>query len=312
MTLAPAEYYGVDADLGSLSPGKVADVVFLEDLASMDVRRVMVDGELVVDGGEWLPADRRPAHALPSVGDHTETVRAAFPESARDTVRGTPPEPDAFRIDAPTDDGGDPVDRVTVEAIVARENRADTGRTTVELPVVDGAVAIPADVDVAKAFVFDRHDPDGSAGFGFATGFDFERGAVASTVAHDSHNLLVVGRDDAAMARAAERLHETGGGMVAVDGAASTVAGAADASERPVLATVPLPVAGLMSDRPLATVTDQVDALHDAWRDLGCDLESPFMTLSLLALPVIPALRVTARGVVDVTAFEFVDPVRPV
>lgn len=285
VTINPAEYYGVDADLGALSPGKMADVVFLDDLADVSVSRVMVDGSVVAEDGEWVAgAD------LPSRDDHTAAVRDAFDEWARDTVAIEPPAPSAFEIPAP--DGAD-----EVEASVIRiyENEVVTSGETVTLPVADGAVE--AIDDVSKAAVMERHVGDGSVGHGFVTGFGFERGAVASTVAHDSHNLLVVGSDDEAMAKAAERTIELDGGMVAID------------DDGEVLAEVPLPVAGLMSDLPLETVSERVHDLESAWCDLGCDLESPFMTMSLLALAVLPELRLTNRGLVDTVEFDFVDTV---
>jgi adenine deaminase len=283
VTINAAEYYGVDNDLGALSPGKIADVVFLEELATVDVGRVMVDGALVAEDGDWLDTG-----SLPEEADHTETVHDAYPEWARDTVAIDAPTATDFALPAP--DGAE-----TVEATVIRahENEVGTTRETATLPVEDGTVA--AADGVSKAAVLERHGGDGSIGRGFVTGFGFERGAIASTVAHDSHNLLVVGTDDAAMERAAQRVVELDGGMVAVDDE--------------VLAEVPLPVAGLMSDQPLSTVASQVSDLERAWRALGCDLDSPFMTMSLVALAVIPELRLTNRGLVDTVEFEFVDPV---
>jgi len=284
VTINAAEYYGVDADIGALSPGKIADVVFLDDLAAVDVTRVMVNGDLVVEDGEWITDD-----ALPDEANHTAAIREAYPEWARNTVQIDPPAPGAFAVSAPA--GAE-----TVEAAVIRvhENQVVTSRETATFPVEDGEV-VHSD-DVSKAAVIERHGGDGSIGRGYVTGFGFERGAVASTVAHDSHNLLVVGTDDDAMARAAERTIELDGGMVAVDDAA-------------VLADVPLPIAGLMSDLPLSDVSERVRELEHAWRELGCDLESPFMTMSLLALAVLPELRVTNRGLVDTVEFGFVDPV---
>ena len=284
VTINAAEYYGVDNDLGALSPGKIADVVFLDELATVDVGRVMVDGDLVAADGEWLDTG-----ALPDEADHTAAVHDAYPEWARDTVAIDAPAVSDFAIPAP--DGEE-----TVEATVIRahENEVGTTRETATLPVEDGAVA--AADGVSKAAVVERHGGDGSIGRGFITGFGFERGAIASTVAHDSHNLLVVGTSDAAMERAAARVVELDGGMVAVD-------------DDGVLAEVPLPVAGLMSDQPLSTVASQVSDLEAAWRELGCDLDSPFMTMSLVALAVIPELRLTNRGLVDTVNFEFVDPV---
>lgn len=283
VTLNAAEYYGVDADLGALSPGKIADIVFLDDLASVAVSRVMVNGEMVVEDGDWMADD-----ALPDEAEHSAAVRDAYPEWARETVDLEPPSPADFEVPAPAGVG-----EVTAPVMRVHENRVTTSRESTTLPVENGTVG--RSDGVSKATVFERHGGDGSAGQGFVTGFGFERGAVASTVAHDSHNLLVVGTDDEAMARAAERTIELDGGMVAVDDE--------------VRAEVPLPIAGLMSDRPLPEVSERVRRLEDAWRDLGCDLESPFMTMSLLPLAVLPDIRLTNRGLLDTTRFEFIDPV---
>ncbi|NLM46879.1 MAG: hypothetical protein GX200_08775 [Firmicutes bacterium] len=148
--------------------------------------------------------------------------------------------------------------------------------------------------DLAKIAVFERHKGTGSCAVGFVTGFGFTSGAVASTVAHDSHNLLIVGTNDKDMAFAGNVLADCGGGMVAV-------------ADGKVLALVELPLAGLMSDRPVEDVAQAVAALAEAWKTLGCTLVSPFMTMALLSLPVIPALRLTNRGLVDVNSFSFVD-----
>lgn len=284
VTLNAAEYYGVDGDIGSLSPGKMADVVFLDDLATVAVDRVMVDGQIVVEDGDWVDDS-----ALPSEAEHTDAVREAFPEWARDTVAIDAPTADAFDIQAPAG-----ADAVEAEVIRVHENQVVTSRESATLPVEDGSVAMAG--DVSKAAVIERHGGDESIGRGLVTGFGFDRGAVASTVAHDSHNLLVVGTDDESMARAAERTIALDGGMVAVDGDG-------------VLAEVPLPVAGLMSDLPLREVSSRVHDLEGAWRELGCDLDSPFMTMSLLALAVLPEVRVTNRGLVDTVNFDFLDPV---
>jgi adenine deaminase len=284
VTLNAAEYYGVDADLGSLSPGKMADVVFLNDLATVDVSRVMVDGSMVVEDGEWIDND-----ALPAEREHTDAIHEAYPEWARDTVKLEPQPAEAFEIPAP-----EGASEVSAEVVRVHENQVVTSRESATLPVEDGTVAL--DGDVSKAAVLERHGGDESIGRGFVTGFGFERGAVASTVAHDSHNLLVVGTSDEAMARAAERTIELDGGMVAVD-------------DDGVLAEVPLPIAGLMSDLPLSEVSERVHALEGGWEELGCDLDSPFMTMSLLALAVLPEIRITNRGVVDTVGFDFIEPV---
>ncbi len=288
VTLNAAEYYNVDGDLGALSPGKIADIVFLDDLATVAVDRVMINGSVVATGGEWTDPETA---GLPDMDDHTSGVRSQFPGEMMETVHLEPPEPAAFELTAP--EGSDTV-TATVMGII--ENQVGTTREEIELPVSEGVVELTD--DVSKVAVFERHGGDESVGVGFVTGFGFEAGAVASTVAHDSHNLLVVGTSDEAMANAAKRLAEIDGGWVAVDDDGS------------VLAEVPLPVAGLMSDQPIDEVSEQVQELEAAFESLGCTVESPFMTMSLLPLAVLPSLRLTNRGLVDTVEFEFVEPVR--
>ena len=287
VTLNAAEYYNVDGDLGALSPGKIADIVFLDDLATVAVERVMVNGELVASDGEWIAPE---AVGLPKRDQHTESVQSQYPEKMTNTVHLQPPGPDAFEITAPQER-----DTVTANAMGIIENQVGTTREEVDLPVSDGVVELTD--EISKIAVFERHGGDESVGLGFVTGFGFEAGAVASTVAHDSHNLLVVGTSDEAMVAAAQRLIDIDGGWVAID----------DAGD--VLAEVPLPVAGLMSDQPIDVVSDRVQKLEQAFEALGCTVESPFMTMSLLPLAVIPELRLTNRGLVDTVAFEFVEPI---
>jgi len=288
VTLNAAEYYNVDGDLGALSPGKIADIVFLDDLATVAVDRVMVNGTVVATGGEWTDPE---TVGLPSTDGHSSSVRSQFPAEMMKTVHLEPPEPVAFELAAPEENG-----TVTATVMGIIENQVGTTREEIELPVSDGVVELTE--EVSKVAVLERHGGDKSMGVGFVTGFGFESGAVASTVAHDSHNLLVVGTSDEAMATAAKRLTEIDGGWVAVD------------DDGTVLAEVPLPVAGLMSDQPIAIVTEQVQALEEAFETLGCSVESPFMTMSLLPLAVIPSLRLTNRGLVDTVDFEFIEPVQ--
>lgn len=142
--------------------------------------------------------------------------------------------------------------------------------------------------------VVERHGRSGGVGLGFVRGFGLTRGAVASSVGHDSHNIVIAGADDASMTHALEVLVELQGGLVVTDGDAT-------------LASLPLPIAGLMSDRPLHEVRDGLDRLEEAYRALGGNLAAPFMALSFLALAVIPSLKITDKGLVDVDAFELVN-----
>ena len=166
-----------------------------------------------------------------------------------------------------------------------------------KLPVVDGIVQMDMAEDIIQLACIDRHHQSGDISLGFVQGFSLKKGAVASTVAHDSHNLLVMGTNNEDMAIAANELAKTGGGMIAVlDGR--------------IIAQVSMPIAGLMSDQPLENVVEQVQQLEKAWKELGSPLHAPFMTFSLVALPVIPEVRISNRGLVDVTKFELIDVIR--
>ena len=160
--------------------------------------------------------------------------------------------------------------------------------------VKDGqAVADPAR-DILKMAVVDRHTASGATGLGFIQGFGLNRGAIAGTVAHDHHNLIVIGADDESMTTAVRTVAEMGGGLAVAEGPQA-------------LATLPLPVAGLMSDRPLGEVRNRYDSLLDAAHEFGSSIRDPFMAMSFMALEVIPKLKLTDQGLVDVEAFDFVD-----
>jgi len=266
-TVHAAEYMGYRHDVGSIAPGRCADVLLVEDLSEMRPHLVLADGE---------PIGEVPAYE--------------YPARARDTVRlARTPTVEDLRVSA-SGDGA------RVRAIGMVPGELATEHRIVDAPVVDGEVRADASIDLAKAASIERHGGPGTIGLGFVQGLGLSRGAVASTVAHDNHNLLVVGMDDDDMLAAVERLRETGGGMVAVDGGE-------------VIGEVRLPIAGLISDRSVADVADEVRSLARAYEALGCELEYPFMMVSFLSLGVIPALRVTNRGLVDGREFVLVDPV---
>ena len=147
------------------------------------------------------------------------------------------------------------------------------------------------DKNILKAAVFERHKETGKTGFGFIKGFNIKKGAIATTVSHDAHNLLVLGTNDEDMSLAANIIKNAGGGLTAV----------ADGKE---LATVELPLAGLMSEAPIEEMEKKVAALSNAWKELGCDLPSPFMTMSILALACLPELKLTNRRLIDCVRFE--------
>jgi len=274
VTINCAQCFGMDGELGSIAPGKCADIVFLEgDLAEFRVTKVMIDGKLVAEDGCLL-----------------EQVEAfEYPTWARASMNLPPVTAQSFKIAAPCQSG-----QAKARVIEVIPNRVGNHERIMELAVQDGRVEADASRDIAKAFVFERHSGAGTFGYGFVTGFGIRRGAVAQTVAHDAHNLLVAGVSDGDMALAANTLRDCGGGLCATLGGE-------------VLALVPLPVAGLISDCGAEELSMQVRALEAAWKALGCEINSPYMTLALTSLACLPELRLTNRGLVDCRTFAFTE-----
>ena len=266
-TVNGAEYFGLRHELGSIAPGRIADVLFVEDLVDFRPHRVLADGR---DVGE-LPEPQYPRAAY-------ESIRLARPLAPAD-----------LRIEATGE-------RTRVRAIGIAPESVRTDNLLVELPVVEGEVRAAG--GVAKLASVERHGGPGTIGLGFVSGLGLDRGAVASTVAHDNHNVLVAGMSDEDMVFAVAQLVEAGGGMVAV-------------ADGEVLGFVRLPIAGLMSDRSVPEVAVEVEELDAAYRAIGSTLEGPAMRFSFLSLGVIPALRLTNRGLVDGVSFELVPVVAP-
>jgi adenine deaminase len=258
----PALWHGL-ADRGAVAPGYRADLLILPDLRDFRPAAVLKDGRPVAD----IP-------------------RAPVPDWVRKTVRVAPLTSGDLRVD-----WDDPQARARVIGVQPGQIATDA---LTDLPrIVNGAAAADPDRDLAKIAVMERHLGTGRIGIGFVRGLGLRRGAIASTVAHDAHNIVCAGVDDDDMVRAARRLAELGGGMVAVH-------------DRGVRAELALPVAGLISDQPAERVVADSRALGDAARELGCTLEAPFHSLGFLALSVIPALKITDRGLIDVDRFEVV------
>jgi adenine deaminase len=255
-----ATWHGL-GQIGAVAPGYRADLLVLPDLDSFLP-------DIVLKAG-------RPVAEIP---------RADVPDWVRHTVRIGAFGPEMFRI--PWSGGEARVIGIVPGQIV-------TDSLVAEPPRHGGEAMADAASDLAKIAVIERHLGTGRVGLGFVRGFGLERGAIASTVAHDAHNVVVVGMNDASMAAAVRRLANRGGGIVVVDGAE-------------VLAELPLPVAGLLSDAALDDVVAASRAVVDAARSLGCRLEAPFQHLAFLALSVIPSLKLTDRGLVDVDSFELV------
>jgi len=263
-TINPALWHGL-TEFGAIAPGYVADLLLLPDLERFEPDLVLKRGAPVEE------------YASPEV-----------PEWVRHTVRVQPTAANDFAIPW---EGGE------ARVIGLIEGQIVTDELREELTVKDGFALADPKRDLAKIAVVERHLGTGRIGLGFVKGFGLERGAFATSLSHDAHNIVVVGVDDGDMARAVQRLVETGGGLVVI-------------ADRGVKAELPLPVAGILSDAPYERVVELSDECLAAARELGCEFPAPFQTTSFLALSVIPKLKITDRGLVDVDAFELV-PLEP-
>lgn len=271
-TVNTASHFGLERELGSIAPGRRADVILTSDLRALPVEHVIARGKTVA-------LDGRITVSCP----HYD-----WPKSARATVNmGAAKRAEDFVIRAP-----EGANAVVARVIGVVENQAPTKALTAELQVLDGAVEGDESADVCQITLVERHRATGKVVNGFVSGFGYRgRMAIASTVAHDSHHMIVVGTSRTDMALAANRLSAAGGGVtVWKDGAE--------------IAFVHLPIAGLMSDAPAAEVASAALRMVEAMAEVGCTLNNAYMQHSLLALVVIPEIRISDLGIVDVTKFE--------
>lgn len=269
-TINTATHFGLERELGSIAPGRRADMILTSDLKTLPIEHVIARGQTVAVNGKIT----------------VDCPHYAWPNSVRQTVHmGKVLGATDFEIKAPIGKN-----KVTAKVIGVVENQAPTEALTADLPVKDGIVE--GEGGVCQIALVERHRATGDVVNGFVSGFRYTgQMAIASTVAHDSHHMIVVGTSRADMALAANRLGEVGGGVTVWK----------DGRE---LSLVKLPIAGLMSDSPAAEVAAKADEMVAAMAACGCKLNNAYMQHSLLALVVIPALRISDLGLVDVTKFE--------
>ncbi|MCC6476257.1 adenine deaminase [bacterium] len=261
-----ANIFGVKRT-GAILPGRDADFVLFEDLKNFKPLRVWHKGWEVAREGEMIAE-----------------IKVADVSNVKNTVKLSSVSLSDFSVRASSS-------RIKVIDVIP--DQIVTAQYHATLPMRDGSLQSDPTQDIAKMVVIERHGRGGGIGKGFVRGLGFKSGALASTVAHDSHNLICAGMSDEDMLVAVNFLRECGGGWVAVQ-------------DGKVLASLPLPVAGLMSDRSARAMTPEIEALHHAVKKMGCPLSAPFMALAFLALPVIPALKLTDKGLVDVNKFSLV------
>jgi adenine deaminase len=263
-TINPAQYFRLDG-LGAVAPGYLANLIAIADLSTLDIEMVFHQGKLVAQEGKALfPIDMS--------GD----------EELRHTINIKPFSREALRIPAEKRDY--PIIEIVPGQIVTKKRKE-------KAKVKEGIVLPDVERDILKLVVVERHKATGNIGLGLVKGFGLKRGAIASSIAHDSHNIVAAGTNDEDIFAAVKEIERLQGGLVIAAGGQ-------------VLSALPLPIAGLLSDEPLETVVERLESLEALASDLGCPLTSPFSALSFLALPVIPELRLTDLGLVDVEAFK--------
>ena len=275
-TLNVAEHYECARELGSIAPARYADIVILDELEKIAVDTVIADGKVVSRNGKLTAKIPTPR----------------YPSSVKKSMRVKRlPNVDDLTIKAKTSG-----DSVRVRTIGVLPTSLLTQSLEEQASVRDGKVNSNPEADLAKIAVFERHRRSGNVGLGFIKGLGLKAGAVASTVGHDSHNLVVAGVDDDSMVQAARSLIKSEGGFIAV-------------RDQEVLSLLPLPIAGLMSDQSVETVAKQMAELKNAWTTLGSSLPSPTITLAFTTLSVIPELRITDKGLLNTVQFRFVNPI---
>jgi len=273
-TINTAEHFGVARELGMIAPGRFADILIVPDLKKFEVETVFARGKRIAEGGRLqieVPSFRYPDWATHSVNLGKNLEAADF----------------AIQVDSAAE-------VVSTNVIGVIENQAPTRHLRMELPVEEGQLKVDYDKDVAKIALVERHKGTGGVQVGLVSGFGFsEPCGLATTVAHDSHHMIVVGTSEMDMALAANKLAEINGGQVVV-------------SSGEVIGLVELPIAGLMSNERAEVVAEKAATVLEGFVRCGCTLNNPNMQMSLLALVVIPELRISDLGLVDVTKFEFV------
>ena len=277
-TINTATHFGLERELGSITPGRRADVILTSDLRELPIELVIARGQIVAENGSIT----------------VECPHYDWPESATGTVHlGHALSAGDFELKAP-----EGANSVTANVIGVVENQAPTKALKAELPVVDGLVE--GSGEVCQIALVERHQATGGVTNAFVSGFGYQGSmAMASTVAHDSHHMIVVGTDREQMALAANRLAEVGGGITLFR----------DGEE---LALVELPIAGLMSSSPATEVAAKAQKMVEAMEACGCKLNNAYMQHSLLALVVIPELRISDLGLVDVRTFKKIPVLEPI
>ena len=275
-TINTAEHFGVARDMGQIAPGRYADILLVADLMDFNPDKVIAKGQILAEEGKWIQ----------------DLPQTTYPDWVTKSINMKRPlTPDDFRLVVDADLKSD---SVTAHVIRVIEGQAPTQHLKIPVTVENGEIQVAGNKDLAKIALVERHQATGGVVVGLVSGFGLEgRCAVGTTVAHDSHHMIVVGTDEELMAQAANHLAEINGGQVVI-------------KDGEIIGQVSLPIAGLMSNKRADLVAEEAATVLKGFQTCGCTIVNPNMQLSLLALVVIPSLRISDLGLVDVETFSLI------
>lgn len=268
VTINTAQCFKLDDEIGSIAPGKCADIVIFDNFENFNIDKVLIDGDIVYENSKLI-----------------DFKGIEFPEFSTNTMHTSLKTLDDFKVKGSTN---------LCNVIEIIPTSSITKHIKCNVKIEDGLFVSDVENDILKVAVFERHNNTNLKAIGFVKGFKLKKGALAQTIAHDAHNLIVIGTNDYDMMIATNEIIKSGGGIVS-------------ACDGKMLEIVELPIAGLMSNKDAHTVANEISKLEKSWNALGCEIESPFMTMALLSLACIPSLRLTNRGLVDCESFKFID-----
>ncbi|MDD2363957.1 MAG: adenine deaminase [Eubacteriales bacterium] len=273
-TINAAKHFRIEDEIGSITPGRKADIIFSEEITKIKPTMVMFEGKIVSQDGQLVE----------------ECHVGEYPQWIKETVKFKAPiNPASFAIKAKNKGN-----KTKINLIELIDQQIINEWKTAELPIVDGLIMNDIEEDILKLAVVERYGKTGGVGVGFVRGFGLKNGALAYSMSHDHHNIVVVGTNDEDMSVAANAIHEMQGGLVAVN-------------EGEVIAKMYLPIGGLMSEKPADEVMAEISVANEAARDLGCVISAPYMILSFISLPTVPSLGLTDMGLIDVIEHKLIE-----
>lgn len=273
-TINAAKHFRIEDEVGSITPGRIADILLVEDIKQIKPIKVIFEGKVVAENGKLV----------------VDCPIGEYPQWMKETIKfKNPITPNSFKLKSKRK-----CSTTRVNLIDLIEDQIINNWEEAELKVEDGFILNDIEGDILKLAVIERYGKNGNVGIGFVKGFKFTKGAIGISMAHDHHNIVLVGTNDEDLSVAANIIHDMQGGLVVVD-------------DKEVIAKMNLPIGGLMSEKSADEVIEEFDEMNEKVKSLGCEMAAPFMTLSFISLPTVPELGLTDKGLVDVISHKLID-----